>query len=209
MAPIRSTLPKYAAWPTVTEACYGAGVELTAKYEFTPKDAKKYPVYGCACAEVELDVLTGNLLLTRVDIVEDTGDSMSPLVDVGQVEGAFVMGIGYWLSEELVYDQRNGELLTNRTWNYKPPGAKDIPVDFRISFPKNNPNAHAGVLRSKATGEPALCMAVVVQFALRHALESARKDSGAQEKWFQMGSAMTPERLFLAANNRVEDFKLT
>lgn len=185
--PVRKSLPKDADWPVITEACHSAGIDLTARYEFKPSDAKPYTVYGCACAEIELDVLTGNLLINRVDIVEDTGDSISPLVDVGQVEGAFIMGVGYWLSEELVYNRQSGELLTNRTWNYKPPGAKDIPIDFRISFPKNNPNARAGVLRSKATGEPALCLAISVPFALRHALDSVRKDSGSKDVWYQMG----------------------
>lgn len=186
MLPVLNTLPKGSAWPIITEACHKLSVDLTAKYEFKLTDAKPYEIYGCACAEIELDLLTGNLLIQRVDIVEDTGDSMSPLVDVGQVEGAFIMGVGYWLSEELIYNRETGELLNNRSWNYKPPGAKDIPVDFRISFPKNNPNIGKGALRSKATGEPALCMAIVVLFALRHALDSARKDSGIKDIWYPM-----------------------
>lgn len=180
-------LPENTSWPEIIESCHLAGIDLTARYEFKPSDAKPYAVYGCACAEIELDVLTGNLLINRVDILEDTGDCMSPLMDVGQVEGAFIMGMGYWLSEELIYNRQSGELLTNRTWNYKPPGAKDIPIDFRISFPKNNPNARAGVLRSKSTGEPAFCLAISIPFALRHALNSARKDSGSNDAWYQMG----------------------
>lgn len=114
------------------------------------------------------------------------------------------MGIGYWLTEALVYNRENGELLTNRTWTYKPPGAKDIPVDFRIKFLQKSSNPF-GVLRSKgkrianlcrktlttiylATGEPAVCMSIVVLFALRHALDSARKDAGLTERWYKLGS---------------------
>lgn len=79
---------------------------------------------------------------------------MSPLVDIGQVEGAFVMGQGLWTTEEVIIGEE-GQILTNRTWTYKPPGAKDIPVDFRVQFPKNNPNP-VGVLNSK--GEGLICL---------------------------------------------------
>lgn len=97
--------------------------------------------------EIELDVLTGQHHVTRVDLLEDVGNSISPEIDIGQVEGAFIMGLGYYTTEQIVVG-KNGEILTNRTWNYKPPGAKDIPIDFRIKFPKNNSNP-VGILKSK------------------------------------------------------------
>ena len=78
-------------------------------------------------AEVELDVLTGETNIVRVDIVEDTGTSVNPEVDVGQVEGAFVMSLGMWLTEQLRYDPDTGRLLTRDTWEYKVPSSKDIP----------------------------------------------------------------------------------
>lgn len=102
------------------------------------------------CAtEVEVDILTGKHLITRVDLMEDTGNSMSPEIDIGQVEGAYVMGQGYWTTEEVVMSEK-GEILSKNTWTYKPPGAKDIPLDFRVKFPKNNPNP-IGILKSKGS----------------------------------------------------------
>ena len=179
-----------------------------ASFFYRGVDLKSYNIWGVTCCEVEIDLLSGNVQLKRVDIWEDLGESMSPGIDIGQVEGAFVMGVGYWLTENLVYNKENGELLTNRTWTYKPPGAKDIPVDFRIKFMKSS--NQFGVLRSKASGEPATCMSVVVIFAIRHALDAARKDAGVQdEKFYHLGAPTTPEIIFLAANNSKEQFMLT
>lgn len=147
MEPVREELgdPK---WSELTQACYDRLIDLSCKSTCSKNELVEYTIWGCSCAEVEVDILTGNLQLKRVDILEDTGESMSPGIDVGQVEGAFVMGIGYWLTESLAYGSEKGELLTNRTWTYKPPGAKDIPIDFRVTFLRNSSNA-GGVLRSK------------------------------------------------------------
>nr|CAD7197904.1 unnamed protein product [Timema douglasi] len=141
--------PKEQTWAQLVQASSGNLVELCATYMFTPKDeVKPYNIWGVTVTEVEVDILTGQYQVLRVDIIEDAGKSLSPEVDIGQVEGAFVMGLGYWLQEQLVYNEDTGELLTNRTWNYKPPGVKDIPIDFRIELRRNAPNL-TGVLRSK------------------------------------------------------------
>nr|CAD7400539.1 unnamed protein product [Timema poppensis] len=198
--------PKEQTWAQLVQASSGNLVELCATYMFTPKDeVKPYNIWGVTVTEVEVDILTGQYQVLRVDIIEDAGKSLSPEVDIGQVEGAFVMGLGYWLQEQLVYNEDTGELLTNRTWNYKPPGVKDIPIDFRIELRRNAPNL-TGVLRSKATGEPPLCMSCSALFALKNALYSARQDAGAEDKWFQMNGPATVESVFLNSLTKSEQF---
>jgi len=123
------------------------------------------------------------------------------------VEGAFVMGLGYYLTEQLKYDRQTGRILTNRTWNYHPPGAKDIPIDFRIELLQKSPNP-VGFMRSKATGEPALCLAVGVLFAMQHAIQSARKDAGLPREWVRLGAPTTPETVVLNSGSQVETFVL-
>jgi xanthine dehydrogenase/oxidase len=147
LKPIRAENPN-SEWAVIIDKAFEKNVDLAATYMYKVTDLKDYDIWAAACAEVEVDLLTGNIQLRRVDIMEDVGESLSPGVDVGQIEGAFVMGLGYWLTESLIYNRESGELLTNRTWTYKPPGAKDIPVDFRVTFLKNSSNPF-GVLRSK------------------------------------------------------------
>lgn len=156
LKPIRDNNPD-ASWADLVEEAFTQNVDLTATYMYNCDDMTNYFVYAMSCAEVEVDFLTGNLLLKRVDILEDTGESMSPGIDIGQIEGGFVMGLGIWLTENLVYDPKTAELLTDRSWNYKPPGAKDIPIDFRVKLVQKKPNP-CFVLRSKATGEPPVTM---------------------------------------------------
>lgn len=143
MKPVRDELSN-PEWKQLVRECHSKLIDLSCKSVFREDDIPEYSIYGCSCAEIELDLLSGNVQLRRVDVFEDTGESMSPGIDIGQVEVAFVMGLGYWLTEIVIYGREKGELLTNR----KPPGAKDIPVDFRIKFLRNSSNT-SGVLRSK------------------------------------------------------------
>jgi xanthine dehydrogenase/oxidase len=145
---LKGVSDKKLSWEQMIKTAYAKDVDLSANYMYKSTDLEEYQVYGASCCEIEVDILTGNILIKRVDIMEDVGESMSPGIDIGQIEGGFVMGLGYWLTEKLIYDKNSGELLTNRTWNYKPPGAKDIPIDFRINFLTRSSNKF-GVLRSK------------------------------------------------------------
>ncbi|CAB3359533.1 Hypothetical predicted protein [Cloeon dipterum] len=195
-------------WEQVVAEAYAQTVELNATHMFTPgQELSEYNIWGATIAEVEVDILTGERQVLRVDLIEDVGQSLSPWVDVGQIEGAFVMGMGYWLSEELKYDPDSGRLLNTRTWNYKVPGAKDIPADFRINFRKNaaNPN---GLYNSKATGEPALNMTIVCYFALRDALDSARKDAGSTEDYYEIKLPATVETIAVSSLTDPSQFTL-
>lgn len=185
LRPLREANPQ-APWEQITAQAFAANIDLTAVYHSKPTDLEGYVVWGLTCAELEVDILTGNVQVTRIDLLEDVGESMSPGIDIGQLEGSFIMGLGYYLTEALVYDFSTGELTNNRSWNYKVPGAKDIPIDFRVQFLRNSSNPH-GVLRSKTVGEPAFSMTPVLAYALRYALRSARKDAGLPDEWLPLG----------------------
>ncbi|XP_058831229.1 uncharacterized protein LOC131689891 [Topomyia yanbarensis] len=206
MKPVRD-VNQNVSWEMIVKQSNARNIDLCAEGQYKAEDLKPYYIWGLSCAEIETDILTGNVQVIRVDILEDTGESMSPGIDVGQIEGAFVMGIGYYLTEALVYDNESGALLTDRTWTYKPPGAKDIPIDFRINFLRKSSNS-GGVLRSKATGEPAMNMAIVVLFALRNALRSARKDAGLPDEWIPLGTPTTPDQVYLLAGNNIQQYLL-
>jgi len=148
--------------------------------------------------------LTGENYVVRADIVQDAGLSTAPIVDIGQVEGAYIMGLGLWTSEEIKHDPTTGEMLTKNTWEYKPPAAKDIPQDFRVNLHKNDRNP-LGVYSSKATGEPSLLMSIGVLFAIRDALNSSRSDAGLSG-WWQLNGPATVEQVNLHAGVTTDQF---
>ncbi|KYN05925.1 Xanthine dehydrogenase, partial [Cyphomyrmex costatus] len=178
-------------WQDVIFKAFQEGIDLYTRYSLTLSGSmedtlKPYPVYGVTIAEIEIDVLTGQHIIRRVDLMVDAGQSLNPEIDVGQVQGAFVMGMGYWTSENLVYDTETGLLINNRSWNYMPPGAKDIPEDFRVYLRQKTINKD-GVYGSQTINEPPLCMSFVIPIAIRSALDSARRDSENVDLWFQLG----------------------
>ncbi|CAH1253092.1 XDH [Branchiostoma lanceolatum] len=193
--PIRQEMGGAPKWAELINTCHCKGVDLSEKYmEHHPLPVFRptYHSYGVTCTEVELDVLTGEREITRSDILFDCGESVNPDLDVGQVEGAFVFGLGYWLTEKCVYDKETGRLLTNGTWEYKPPTTKDIPADLRVTLLPNSSNPY-NVIRSKAASEPPLLMSCSAVFALRQAIQSAREDSGYGADFFPLNGPATVE----------------
>ncbi|XP_078599022.1 uncharacterized protein LOC144874584 isoform X2 [Branchiostoma floridae x Branchiostoma japonicum] len=193
--PIRQEMGRAPKWTELINTCHSKGVDLSEKYmehHPVPNNPPAYFSFGVTCTEVELDVLTGEQEITRSDILFDCGESVNPDLDIGQVEGAFVFGLGYWLTEKCVYDKETGRLLTNGTWEYKPPATKDIPADLRVTLLPNSFNPY-NVIRSKAVSEPPLLMSCSAMFALRQAIQSAREDSGNGGDFFPMNGPATVE----------------
>ncbi len=136
-----------------------------------------YFAYGAACTEVAIDTLTGESRVLRVDILHDVGRSINPAIDIGQIEGGFVQGMGWLTTEQLVWNAQ-GALSTHAPSTYKIPTAGDVPKHFRVDlWPE--PNREDNVFGSKAVGEPPFMLAISVFEALRDAVAQARGDSGA------------------------------
>jgi len=133
-----------------------------------------YFAYGAACTEVVIDTLTGESKVLKVDILHDVGRSINPAIDVGQIEGGFVQGMGWLTTEQLVWNDK-GYLATHAPSTYKIPTAGDIPEHFKVDlWPE--PNREDNVFGSKAVGEPPFMLAISVYEALRDAVAQARGD---------------------------------
>jgi len=129
-----------------------------------------YFAYGAACSEVIIDTMTGEMKLSRVDILHDCGRSLNPAIDVGQIEGGFVQGLGWLTTEELVFDAE-GRLRTHAPSTYKIPVASDVPADLRVSL-WQEANREDAIHRSKAVGEPPVMLAISVFSAIADAVHS-------------------------------------
>jgi len=129
-----------------------------------------YYAYGAAVSEVVVDTLTGEWKLLRADALYDAGKSLNPAIDKGQVEGAFIQGMG-WLTTEQLWWNAAGKLMTHAPSTYKIPGISDCPQDFRVELFENR-NVEDSIHRSKAVGEPPLLLPFSVFFAIRDAISS-------------------------------------
>jgi xanthine dehydrogenase large subunit len=130
----------------------------------------QYFAYGAAVSEVVVDTLTGEWKLLRADCLYDAGNSLNPAIDIGQVEGAFIQGMGWLTTEELWWNQ-GGKLMTHAPSTYKIPAVSDCPEDFRVTLFKNT-NVADSIHRSKAVGEPPLLLPFSVFFAIRDAVSA-------------------------------------
>lgn len=168
-------------FPELVQKAYLARVQLwsdgfyaTPGLHWDPKTMNGHPfsyyAYGAAVSEVVVDTLTGEWKLLRADALYDAGRSLNPAIDIGQVEGAFIQGMG-WLTTEQLWWNPAGKLMTHAPSTYKIPGVSDCPEDFRVKL-YDNGNVEDSIHRSKAVGEPPLLLPFSVFFAIRDAISS-------------------------------------
>ncbi len=149
-----------------------------------------YYAYGAAVAEAVIDTLTGEYRLLRADILHDCGKSLNPAIDLGQIEGGFIQGVGWLTSEELWWNER-GELMTHAPSTYKIPTCSDLPADFRVEMLESAANREDTVHRSKAVGEPPLMLGL----AAFHAIKDAVAAVGDYRASPRLNAPATPEAI--------------
>ncbi|MFJ9406642.1 xanthine dehydrogenase molybdopterin binding subunit [Streptomyces sp. NPDC101393] len=199
---------KELAWDDLVRTAYFQRVQLSAagfyRTEGLHWDAKtfkgspfKYFSHGAAAAEVEVDGFTGAYRIRRVDIVHDVGDSLSPMIDIGQVEGGFVQGAGWLTLEDMRWDSSDGphrgRLLTQAASTYKLPSFSEMPEEFHVTL-LENATEEGSVYGSKAVGEPPLMLA----FSVREALRQAAGAFGPKGAGIELASPATPEAVYWA-----------
>ncbi|XP_021553383.1 xanthine dehydrogenase/oxidase [Neomonachus schauinslandi] len=200
-------------WEEWVSAAYLDAVSLSAtgfyktpnlgySFETNSGNPFHYFSYGVACSEVEIDCLTGDHKNLRTNIVMDVGSSLNPAIDIGQVEGAFVQGLGLFTLEELHYSPE-GSLHTRGPSTYKIPAFGSIPIEFRVSLLRDCPNKKA-IYASKGVGEPPLFLAASIFFAIKDAIRAARTKNAdcKMEKLFRLDSPATPEKIRNACVDR-------
>ncbi len=192
------------AFADLVKQAYMARVQLSAAgFYKTPKihwDRAKgeghpfyYFAYGAACSEVSIDTLTGEYMVERTDILHDAGKSLNRAIDLGQIEGGFIQGMGWLTTEELVWDDK-GRLRTHAPSTYKIPLASDRPKIFNVALADWAGNAEPTVHKSKAVGEPPLMLGMAVLHALSDAVASVANHTVCP----QLDTPATPERVLMA-----------
>ncbi|XP_044288075.1 aldehyde oxidase 1-like [Varanus komodoensis] len=178
---------------------YFRGYEANMDWEKGEGHPFEYFIYGAACTEVEIDCLTGDHKNIKTDIVMDIGRSINPAVDIGQIEGAFVQGIGLYTMEELKFSPE-GVLCTRGPDQYKIPAVCDIPEHFSVSLLTSSQQTTA-IYSSKGLGESALFLGCSVFFAIWDAVAAVRKERGLSAD-FKLNSPLTSERIRMACTDQ-------
>ncbi len=195
----------------LTQQAYMARVQLSATgFYKTPKvrwDRDKgeghpfyYFAYGAACTEVSIDTLTGEYMVERVDILHETGRSLNRAIDLGQIEGGFIQGMGWLTTEELVWDDK-GRLRTHAPSTYKIPLASDRPKIFNVTLADWPEAGEPTIHRSKAVGEPPFMLAISVLHALSDAIASVADYRVCP----RLDAPATPERVLMAVERLRKD----
>ncbi|MFF1358341.1 xanthine dehydrogenase molybdopterin binding subunit [Streptomyces sp. NPDC058297] len=205
---------KELAWDDLVHTAYFQRVQLSASGFYRTEglhwDAKsfrgspfKYFANGAAATEVEVDGFTGAYRIRRVDIVHDVGDSLSPMIDIGQVEGGFVQGAGWLTLEDLRWDASDGpnrgRLQTQAASTYKLPSFSEMPEEFNVTL-LENATEEGAVYGSKAVGEPPLMLA----FSVREALRQAAAEFGPNGVSVELASPATPEAVYWAIQAAIQ-----
>ncbi|NP_001274196.1 aldehyde oxidase 1 [Equus caballus] len=209
LEPIISKNPK-GTWKDWAQAAFDESISLSATGYFRGYESHmnwetgeghpfEYFVFGAACSEVEIDCLTGAHKNIRTDIVMDIGHSINPALDVGQIEGAFIQGMGLYTIEELKYSPQ-GVLYTRGPDQYKIPAVSDVPTELHVSFlpPSQNSNT---LYSSKGLGEPGVFLGCSVFFAIHDAVRAARQERGLLGP-LKLDSPLTPEKIRMACEDK-------
>jgi xanthine dehydrogenase molybdopterin-binding subunit B len=187
---------------TITEYFMGIG----SKNEFVLPQLQisrsDYFTWGVGCSEVEVDILTGEIRIIRSDMFTDAGNSLNPLIDIGQAEGAFVFGLSYYLQEEEL-NSSEGKPLYASTWTYKPYLGVDIPNDFRVALAENT-TYPANIMGFKGIGEPPMVLSYTAVGALNQAIMASRVERGLNP-WCEYSGPIGIDRRALAGELSQKD----
>ncbi|XP_008067993.1 aldehyde oxidase [Carlito syrichta] len=209
LEPIISKNPQ-GTWKDWAQAAFDESISLSAVGYFRGYESDmdwekgegrpfEYFVYGAACSEVEIDCLTGNHKNIRTDIVMDVGYSINPALDIGQIEGAFIQGMGLYTIEELSYSPQ-GVLYTRGPNQYKIPAICDIPSELHVSLLPSSENSNT-LYSSKGLGESGVFLGCSVFFAIHDAVSAARRERGLSGP-LRLHSPLTPEKIRMACEDK-------
>lgn len=207
LAPIKESLASTATFPEIAQRAYHERVDLSARGFYATPDLNfdwnqqtgrlyNYFTYGVSISEVEVDILTGDHQVLRTDILMDLGRALNPMIDIGQIEGAFTQGLGLFTIEQPLF-LRNGMMLNRGPGGYKIPTSTDAPRILNVSLLPDRINPFA-VRSSKAVGEPPLFLAASILFAIQVAVRDARLEAHCKVP-LVMDSPATAERIRMAA----------